>query len=684
MRIRASLLSVLLLMLVGIACDEGEETLQLHSISPAEGSVRGGDEVVLSGLGFTEALIVYFGDEPADLISMDSEEAVTVVTPEVAAGGLVDVGLEQGGDSASLPDGFTYTGIPLALVDVSLQQLSPFEATSGRLSAMADLDGDGDLDVVQGTTTDLRLHINDGSGSFAAQDLDPFAELNPVFVNQVLPHDFTGDGLVDLLVIAAYLAPNALLVNGGDLLFTPEASFPVEALHSIHGCVTDIEGDGDLDAVVVNYATTEPATDGSVDILLNDGVGAFLDEGEDRIGDGSFDAHGVACGDVDGDGDDDLFFAAITESHRLYLNDGAGFFRQAAPDALPSIVEPDGRIPDMGDLDGDGSLDIYVAADGPDQVLLNRGDGRFVDYTEFVLGEESDYSYTATVVDLDLDGHSDVVVPGCTGRVRVYHNDGEGHLFDYSATIAHNPTDECITHVAAGDVDGDADPDLFVSRELGLVPRLLINWDPNPTEDADGDDVPDSVDNCPDEPNPDQRNRDTFHFGCDTADDCAAATGCTLATGFADSGYLLCSAEPLAFADARVFCTDLGGDLAVLETEEENQFMYDAGAESMVFGLTDEAVEGSFVWVDGQSATYDAWAEAQPDDAGGDEDCVQYYADATWNDIPCTNAYGFVCEADFLAEETDPGDVCDNCPDLLNPDQADADGDGEGDACDAE
>jgi len=659
--------------------------MEIGAISPDAGTVRGGDEVVISGTDLHGDVQVFFGDDAGEVLTaveVDEHSEVTVVTPAVTSGGAVDVHVLDGDREAVLADGFTFTGIPLALVDVSLTQLSPPAATTGRLSTMADLDGDGDLDVAQGTTTGLRLHVNDGAGAFVAVEEDWFPGEEAAFTNQVVARDFTGDGQVDLLLINAYHSANRLLVNMGDLLFSDGGGIPYDERHSISACVADIEGDGDLDVVVANYETADPPTEAYVSLLVNDGVGTFLDESEDRIGATAFGAHGVACGDVDDDGDSDLFFAGITEQHRLYLNDGEGVFRQAAPDALPYLHEPDGRIPDVGDLDGDGSLDIYVAGGTQDRVLLNRGDGRFVDYTEFVLGEEADYSYTATVVDLDLDGHLDVVAPGCTGRIRVYRNDGEGRLFDYSATIATNPSDECVTSVAAGDVDGDADPDLFVSRELGLMPRLLINWDPGATDDADGDDVPDEADNCPTVPNGDQRNRDIFHFECDTADDCAAATGCSLAAGWTDSSHLLCSAAPLAFDDARAYCGGFGADLAVLETAEENAFVYDSGAENLFIGLTDATVEGSFEWVDGSTPTYSAWGEGQPDDAGDGEDCVHFYPDATWNDIPCATALGFVCEDAFMADEVDPGDACDNCPGTLNVDQADADGDGVGDVCD--
>lgn len=673
-----NLLSVLFCCACLTSCGEDDAALSIDAVAPGSCGVRGDVSAEITGDGFVDGLVVLFDDVPAVVESVVPPGAATVRVPPAQRAGLVDVVARLGGAEATLADGFEYTGIEMAFVDVTLDRIEGVSGLDGRLVSAGDLDGDGDLDVVQGTEADLRIHVNAGDGFFEVRTLDE--EREAAFTNQVIVADLDGDGLQDLFEVNAYHVPNRLLVNAGDLSFEDRLGVPLDEGHSVSAAACDLDGDDDLDLVVANWETADPPADAHVDVLINDGSGTFTSEGSARMGETAFDVYGVACGDLDGDGSADLFLSSVHAQHRLYLNDGAGVLRLASADALPEQDDPQGRVPALGDLDGDGTTDVYVPGWHQDLVLLNAGNGTFVDYTDFVIGPEDDPSYSAVVADLDLDGLNDVVVANRPGGVRVYHNDGEGRLYDYSSTVAHNPVDDITSGVAAADLDGDGDLDLFTSRDSGRTPRLLLNWFPESTADNDGDGVPDPADNCPDDANADQRNRDSFHFGCDTADDCTARTGCDLVSG--SSAHLVCDGTSMTWDAARESCLALGGDLVVIDDTRENAAVFESSGTDFHIGLSDTAAEGTFEWVDGQPLTYSNWGEAQPDDNGDGEDCVELWPEGTWNDIPCDVEQGHVCEDEPIRWPLDPGDACDVCPDVYDPGQEDGDSDGAGDSCD--
>ena len=102
---------------------------------------------------------------------------------------------------------------------------------------------------------------------------------------------------------------------------------------------------------------------------------------------------------------------------------------------------------------------------------------------------------------------------------------------------------------------------------------------------------------------------------------------------------------------ARAECQGLGGDLVVIEDEAERDWLDTAVAARSTkvsrfwIGLSDAAVEGDYVWVDGSALSYAPWAVMQPG-GGALENCIaQHGADERgWHDWPCGSRQGFVCE----------------------------------------
>jgi hypothetical protein len=98
--------------------------------------------------------------------------------------------------------------------------------------------------------------------------------------------------------------------------------------------------------------------------------------------------------------------------------------------------------------------------------------------------------------------------------------------------------------------------------------------------------------------------------------------------------------------DARDLCQAWGGDLAKVESVEENTLLSEQSDQDVWLGASDFEDEGNFRWFDGDDVDPDgSWAPAQPDNFEGRENCLELRAmDNRWNDVPCTSEKLAMCE----------------------------------------
>lgn len=217
---------------------------------------------------------------------------------------------------------------------------------------------------------------------------------------------------------------------------------------STRGILLDLDGDKDLDAFVTNY-------DAPDSVLWNDGSGKFTDSGQ-KIANAK--SVGVAFGDLDGDGDPDVFVPTVgAQPNRVYINDGKGLFF----DSGQELGKSGSKAALLHDFDRDGDLDAFVAnyAWGEENRLyLNDGAAVFAN-SGLTFGDAP--SFNATLADFDNDGDHDVFV--ANGREtpnRLYLNDGSAELRDSGQSLGTASTLAC----AAGDVDGDGDLDIVAAN----------------------------------------------------------------------------------------------------------------------------------------------------------------------------------------------------------------------------
>ncbi|MBN1674517.1 MAG: VCBS repeat-containing protein [Kiritimatiellae bacterium] len=316
--------------------------------------------------------------------------------------------------------------------------------------ALADVDGDGDLDVIVGDEVEPnKLHLNRGDALFS-----PATEITATAhdTREIGLGDMDGDGDVDLVTstdaAGVFLYVNPANPNPFDGV--TGVAVTADAYDTFGVTLGDVDRDGDIDAVVGNLAQPNR-------LYLNNGDGTFA-AGSNITADAQ-NTYVVALGDLDRDGDPDLVAGNENQPNRVYTNNGDGTFAagtdiSADTNATMSVA--------LVDIDSDGDLDLIEANYGqPNRVYLNNGDATFAAGTD--LATDADNTEGLAVGDIDRDGDLDVVVANTAGqRNRVYLNNGDGTFASGTDIAADADNSRAI---ALGDIDGDGHLDVVVGNE---------------------------------------------------------------------------------------------------------------------------------------------------------------------------------------------------------------------------
>ncbi|MEM9996931.1 MAG: FG-GAP-like repeat-containing protein, partial [Bacteroidota bacterium] len=362
--------------------------------------------------------------------------------------------------------------------------------------AFADVDGDGDQDLLWGDFFEPSVLLIENQGTCERPNLrsvpQTFPPENPVSTtgyNAPAKGDLDGDGDLDLLVGVLGGAFNAnrsavdnLLyyehTDNGYQLQTERFLSMLDVGAESTPALGDLDGDGDLDLLIANKLDpADPETSRVVRFENIGRPGAPVFQLADTLSLPVAYHYAPALGDLDGDGDLDVVLGTWRNRLVLYRNDpeaGDGAERFVlATDPLAQIDRGSNTVPALADLDGDGDLDLVVG-ESSGELNLFRNEGtpqapRFVSVPEAFGDFDAGRRSAPTFTDLDGDGDPDLVVGSEADGFQVLRNEGPGAAPQFTPAGTLDVLTPDLATPAFADLDGDGDLDLLTGGSSGGV-----------------------------------------------------------------------------------------------------------------------------------------------------------------------------------------------------------------------
>ncbi|GEQ84739.1 hypothetical protein ULMS_02470 [Patiriisocius marinistellae] len=415
------------------------------------------DAAVNAGLNPVNSIIIcgsQSGEITGDLTGVNTATLTFNPTKNFTANEIVSISITN--DLVLNPSTFTFT--------LGVSPLSPGEFTNDQNNITttadfawdvesADLDGDGDLDVISSSlgADTVGWYANDGSGNFGALNTISTTMANP---RDVSLGDLDGDGDLDVLVADSSLDIIGWFANNGSGTFGSIQNIATSRNDAYSVTAADLDNDGDLDVLT--------SSDNGVERFTNDGSGTFTLA---QVVNPS-DSRGVFTTDLDNDGDLDII-ATFTDFGQVarFLNDGTGNLE--TPNIVANWTSGINTLGvSLADVDLDGDIDVISSSSLDDAIswFANDGNGLFSASSGNIISTASTFITDITNADLDGDGDFDIIISDFNDdQVTWFENDGLG-VFGASTIIT--STADGARAVSAADLDGDGDVDILSASQI--------------------------------------------------------------------------------------------------------------------------------------------------------------------------------------------------------------------------
>lgn len=404
---------------------------------------------------------------PQQIISTTASRAYAVYAADLDGDGDADVL-----SASDLDDKIAWYENTNGAGDFSSERIIATSVDAARDVVSADLDGDGDQDVIAASAGDNKVvwfENTDGGGTFGDEQVITNVAF---FAQAVRAADLDGDGDMDVVSASTNDAKVAWYPNlDGAGTFGTQQVITTLAVGAISVDIANLDDDFDLDVVSASTLDNKIAWyesftgKGRVRFSLLHTVSGF----NETLG-----AHAVSTADLDGDGDQDVLSASFNDYKiAWYPNNGGELGDQRVITNSAALA----RDVFAADIDGDGDMDV-LSASGYDNAIkwYENFDGKGNFDVLQVITNNADNAYAVYAADLDGDGDLDVLSASFDDDTIAWYENLDGQGTFGNLTLINRATKGAIDVVAA-DMDGDGDQDVIAASSFDHTISWFENLD---------------------------------------------------------------------------------------------------------------------------------------------------------------------------------------------------------------